>query len=317
MNHSISVIIPAYNAEAYICQTLASVAAQSRPPEQIIIVDDGSNDRTVDLITQWRHNHTNTLQLLRQKNQGVSAARNAGIHSAQGDLVAFLDADDLFLPNHLERLEQGFKRHPHIILCFADAQLFSAKGIEKPSLLAGSKIDTVAYEEQDDGFRLMCSSPYMSLLRGSYIPSSASLCSKRALEQAGLFDETIRNAEDRELWLRLSRIGVFAYYPFVLAQKRLHAKSLMHTQPPVQFQYHQFKVLQKMVDHAKELSLSAEELWHTREARLRQAHAMLYAASRDGLKSYVKACLYLTYQGFISPIQNPRHFLRALTHRRR
>ena len=316
MSQSITVIIPAYNAEVYICEALESVIAQTRPPEQIIVVNDGSNDRTADLIYEWKQNNAVPLQLLCQKNQGVSAARNAGIRSAEGDLIAFLDADDLFLSNHLELLEQAFRRHPHIILCFADAQHFSERGIVKPSILAETKINTVAYENQAAKLRLMYNSAYMSLLPGSYILPSSTLCSKRALEQVGLFDETIKNAEDRELWLRLSRIGTFAYYPFILTQKRIHAKNLSHTQHPVPFQYYQFRVLQKMLENAENLHLTAEELQYTYRVRAHHVQSLLYTASLYGPRLYIKACFYFIQRGIFSSVWNPKHFLRALVHYR-
>lgn len=317
MSHSIAVVIPAYNAASYVCEALESVVAQSRLPEQIIVVDDGSTDRTAELVSAWGRKHLQALRLLRQTNQGVSAARNAGIRCAETDLVAFLDADDLFLPNHLERLERGFERLPHIILCFADTQIFSSKGTVKHSLLTGSRIETVEYAEQEDGLRLMRESPYLSLLGGSYIPLSATLCVKRALEHIGLFDEAIRNAEDRELWLRLSRIGSFAYYPLTLARKRVHANNLQHPRHTLLFQRYQFKVLQKMIHKADELGLSAREMRHTQEAIARQVGVMLTAASRHSLMAYLRTCIFLIRRGVLSPVLNPRYLLRALALSRR
>ena len=113
-NYSIAVVIPAYNAELYICDALDSIMLQSRRPEQIIIVDDGSTDHTLERIHNWQRQYNGELCLLQQSHSGVSAARNTGIQHTTADLIAFLDADDLFLSHHLEQLERAFKNHPDL-----------------------------------------------------------------------------------------------------------------------------------------------------------------------------------------------------------
>lgn len=313
-DYGIAVIIPAYNAQLYICEALDSVAIQSRRPEQIIIVDDGSSDDTAERIREWGRQYSGELHLLQQSNQGVSAARNTGIRYATTDLVALLDADDLFLPHHLGQLERAFKNHPDILLCFGDALYFDSKDVVKPSSLVGTRLETVQYSKQKDGLRLMQGSVYISLLRGNYISPSASLASKKALERIGLFDETIRSAEDRDLWLRLSRTGAFAYYPLVVARKRVHENNLTHLRYVTQTQRYQLSVLQKMIAYAEELQLSPAERQQTREATAEQIRNMLHTASRKGLRHYCEACAYLARQGMIPPVWNAKHWLRVLAH---
>ena len=265
-DYSIAVVIPAYNAELYIGDALDNVIAQTRLPEQIIVVDDGSIDRTAERVLSWKRENFPGLILRQQNNRGVSAARNTGACHAKADLIAFLDADDLFLPHHLARLELAFKRHPELLVCFGDASYFDAQKIIRTSSLVGTRIEDVKCHEQEDGLRLMKGSVYMSLLRGNYVSMSASLVSKSALERVGLFDETIRNAEDRDLFLRLSLIGPFAYYPCIVAQKRLHENNLTHSRPVMLSMRYQFLVLQKMLDRTKKLGLSAKERTKTKEA---------------------------------------------------
>jgi len=316
-NYSIAVVIPAYNAQAYIGEALDSVSTQSRRPEQIIIVDDGSSDDTAERIREWERQYNGELHLLQQSNQGVSAARNTGIRYAKTDLVALLDADDVFLPHHLEQLERAFKNHPQILLCFGDALYFDSQGMTRSSSFVGTRLETVQYSEHEDGLRLMQGSAYVSLLWGSYIAPSASLFSKSAVERVGLFDEAIRSAEDRDLWLRLSRTGSFAYYPLVVARKRVHENNLTHLRYVTQTQRYQLSVLQKMIAYAEELQLSPAERQQTREATAEQIRNMLYTASRKGLRHYCEACVYLARQGVIFPLCNPKHLLRALISLRR
>jgi len=310
--YSIAVIVPAYNAELFIVEALDSAAAQSRRPEQIIVVDDGSSDRTADCVRKWEQHYDGELHVVQQDNRGVSAARNAGIRHAKTDLVALLDADDLLFPFHLELLERGFKNNPHILLSFGDALYFDSEHIIKGSVFAGTRIEGVQYEEQTDGVRLLRGSVYSSLLWGNYIAPSASLLLKNAAEKIGLFDEAIRSAEDRDIFLRLSRIGAFAYYPVVVARKRVHENNATHRRHMSQFNRYQLMVLQKMIDNAEELKLSVAEEQQTHVALGQQVWNMLYAESQGGLGPYFDTFMYLVRHRPIATVCNPKHFLRAI-----
>ncbi len=105
-----SVVIPLYNRERYIVRTLNSVLKQTRSPGEIVVVDDGSTDAGGQLV---KSTFGNKVKLIEQQNRGVSAARNAGIKASGGDWVAFLDADDIWLPNHLEELSRQIISFPH------------------------------------------------------------------------------------------------------------------------------------------------------------------------------------------------------------
>ncbi len=311
-DYTIAVVIPAYNAESYICEALDSVIGQSRLPEQIIVVDDGSVDGTAARVLSWRRENFPGLKLRQQGNRGVSAARNTGLRHAEADLVAFLDSDDRFLPHHLEQLEIGFKRHPELLVCFGDALRFDAHQIIKTSLLVGSRIESVEYHEEKDGLRLMKGSAYVSLLPGTYVQLSASLVSKKALERIGAFDEAIKSAEDRHLFLRLSVIGQFAYYPRVVAQKRAHDHNLTHPRNISKLNHYKLMVLQKMTDDADVLKLSAMEKEQTRAALCQQVWKMLFAGLRTGLGPFLETLMYLIRDRQLATVCNPNHFLRAI-----
>jgi len=310
-NYTIAVVIPAYNAELYICEALDSVIGQSRPPEQIIVVDDGSIDDTVARVRSWQRENFPGLVLRQQSNRGVSAARNTALRHAEADLVAFLDSDDLWLPHHLEQLEIAFKHHPELVICFGDALYFDAQQIIKTSSLVGSRIETVEYHEAKDGLRLLKGSAYASLVPGNYVSLSASLISKKALEKVGAFDEAIKSVEDRDLFLRLSAIGQFAYYPWVVAQKRLHDNNLTHPRNISEFNRYKLMVLQKMTDDADAMKLSAMAKKQTRAALGQQVWLMLFAELRAGLGPFLEALTYLIRHRQLARVCNPNHFLRA------
>ena len=311
--HTIAAVIPVYNAEAYIDETLNSVATQFRSPEQIVVINDGSTDQTMERILDWDRRRGSRLTIIEQSNKGVSAARNRGIEHCQADLIAFLDADDLWLPPHLEQLARAFEHHD-LAVCFGDALHFDDVGTVRSSSLAGTLIEDIQFHKQEDDLRLMTESPYYSLLNGNYISLSSAVVSKRALERVGGFDPAIRSAEDRDLFLRLSRFGQFAYYPRVLAQKRQHVGNLTHPRRLMSSQHYPLVVLRKMLAHAEEFELSEVEMRQTRTALADHVQTMLYHSSCQGLRPYLKTCGYLIRQGEILPVCRLRHLFRSLVY---
>ena len=112
-NYSISVVIPAYNAAEHISRTIYSVAGQTFPAKEIIVIDDGSTDSTSEVVKSFGEK----VQYIYQQNAGVSAARNAGIEAATSEWIAFLDADDLWIADKTERQVDLFSDNPEIGVC--------------------------------------------------------------------------------------------------------------------------------------------------------------------------------------------------------
>ena len=109
-SYTISAVIPAYNAEKYIARTLESVLSQTRPADEIIVVDDGSTDGTCEVVKSFGEK----VRYIHQENAGVSAARNTGIENARCELIAFLDADDEWLAEYLQIQMQLFDKNPDL-----------------------------------------------------------------------------------------------------------------------------------------------------------------------------------------------------------
>ena len=309
---SICVLIPAYNARLFLREALDSVLAQTRPPEQIIVVDDGSTDGTAQVALEWQAQRRRPMTLIRQPNRGQAAARNAGMRVAWTDLVALLDADDLFLPDHLDRLAQGFREAPESVVCFGDAEVFTASGVIRPSYVAGTRIETVPTKTRRGGLRLMTESAFSSLLWGNYIPTAATMFDRSAALRVGLFDERFRGPEDREFLLRLSRLGPFSYYPVVLARKREHGANATRPSRALQFSREQFRVSRKIQSMMGTLQLSGAERGAVRQAMADHIADMLDTASRWGPGSYLATCFFLARHGFVRALVRPRLLLRAL-----
>jgi glycosyltransferase involved in cell wall biosynthesis len=312
-NPGLAVVIPARNAAITIREALDSVAAQTRPPDQIVIVDDGSSDRTVPLVHEWSRRRDVPLQVVQQLPRGVAAARNTALRYVHAELVALLDADDLMLPHHLEQAERAFELVPELVLCFADVEVYAFERLIEPSFLDGKAIGSLQFDEHEGGLRVLRSSPYSSLLRGNYVPVSTTVLRKSAVERIGLYDESFINAADRDLNLRLSRSGRFGYYPEVAGHKRTGDDHLSHPCHVLTAQRHRLGVLEKMARSARALALSSDEIDRTRAARDVHLREMLYTASERGLSTYLETGSFLASKGFVRRVFSPRHVARACT----
>ena len=205
----ISVIIPTYNRRVQIEQAIASVFAQNYDDIELIIVDDGSSDDTlVWLDTNFSDHRLRVLQNTRKK--GPAGARNTGLLAATGDLVAFLDSDDVFLPGHLAESCEVFTRFPQVGLVFGKA-IYEQNG--RPVDYMGPnferKLACAATLHADPQLRIFDDNYFTHLLEfGCYFNLSTVVV--RCAAARALMNEELRIAEDYEFWCRLSRTLRFA-----------------------------------------------------------------------------------------------------------
>lgn len=190
----ITVVIPLYNKEAEIERAIRSVAGQRVAPYEIIVVDDGSTDRSAQLVEQMQIEH---LRLIRQSNRGVSAARNRGIEAATTRWVALLDGDDYWRPDYLSTICTLMERYPD---CGAYATAFDILNGEQ---LTPAKTPTT--EGPVDFFEA-------SMHHYVLIPSSTTL-DRELVRSLGGFPEGMRMGEDQYLWTRLARRAAVAFSP--------------------------------------------------------------------------------------------------------
>lgn len=181
----ISIIIPLYNKEHFIAQTLNSVLNQTYTDFEVIIVNDGSTDKSVDIVLGFNDKRIN---IVNQVNKGVSAARNTGIKLAKGDYIAFLDADDEWHPEFLEKMHKLAMTYPNNSV-FCTGQ----KNRPIPTLSQGVSVveDYCKY---------------------NYIYATGCvLIRTQLLKEVGLFREGIQLGEDRDMWLRINCKDVTIY----------------------------------------------------------------------------------------------------------
>jgi glycosyltransferase involved in cell wall biosynthesis len=195
----VSVIIPTYNRGWILHEALESVLAQDYTDFELIVVDDGSTDRTPAVLQRYgRH-----LRLLNQKNRGVSAARNRGITAARGNLITFLDSDDLWLPGKLKTQVDFFQNHPEALICQTE-EIWIRKGV---------RVNPAKRHRKPSG---MIFEPSLHLC---LVSPSAVMVRRRLFEQVGMFDESLPACEDYDLWLRVG-----CRYPIHLIESPLVVK---------------------------------------------------------------------------------------------
>lgn len=226
MNNLVSVIIPAYNAEKFISEALDSVFAQTYRPIEVIVIDDGSTDRTAEIVKDYSIVKINKtiktditkieLRYLYQENGGPSKARNTGIKAAKGEYIAFLDADDLWMSDKIEKQIQLFKKDPKIDVIFTDVKIVRFKN--------GKMEDVFMFKNQNlnkdfFGHDYIVLNPLEKLLKMNFIPTSSVMAKKICFEGV-LFDEQRRYAEDWELWLKMSVLFNFGYINEVCVHKK-------------------------------------------------------------------------------------------------
>ena len=213
---AVSVIIPAYNAADFIAEAVETVRAQTFRDYEIIVVDDGSSDGTADVVRRLG----GEVRYHRQPNGGVASARNAGLELSRGDLVCFLDSDDLWLPEKLAMQTAFMAAHPDIGLLFADATESHGDVVQKESILATMQCGTEATSQApiEDAFR--------KLLVENFVPTSSVMLRRSCVTTAGPFDVALQNVEDRDMWLRVAAHFPIACLPQRLVRKRSHGANI-------------------------------------------------------------------------------------------
>jgi glycosyltransferase involved in cell wall biosynthesis len=205
----VSVIIPAYNAAPFIKETLDSVFAQTYPLYQVIVVNDGSPDtpELEQVLAPYMHRVT----YIKQENRGSSSARNAGLRAAAGDLVACLDADDIWNPDYLDEQTRFLREHPEYDLVYCNARIFG---------------DSI-YDGRE----------YMDICPSKGEATAAAIISRRChvfvsvtartpALRAVAFDESLRRCEDFDCWIRFTAAGYrIGYHRKVLVLYRKHGAS--------------------------------------------------------------------------------------------
>ncbi len=204
---NVSVIVPAYRSAQTIGRTLASIARQTTRPREVIVVDDGSDDGTANVARSFANQMNGIdLQVIEQENSGAGAARNRALGAASGDRIAFLDADDEWLPEKLQRslavmAETGAGLVSHNFIMVKDG--------------SETAIDCARHFQGHPA-------PFVSLYLRGNIATSTVLVERHLIDQAGGFDIGLRSGQDIDLWLTITGRKDVAFHIFDEALTRYH-----------------------------------------------------------------------------------------------
>lgn len=285
---STSVILPTYNCGRFIAEAIESILGQTLPPDQIIIVDDGSTDNTEHVVRRFNDSR---IEYIKQRNGGVSNARNTALSVARGEYIAFLDADDRWRPAYLERMHTLLASDPGAACAIANFVRF-----EHPSgrLLADqfTYYPELARPEPGSFVTIPKQKAFSVLVSCGEIPAfTPVMMFRRAMLDPIRFDTTLRLCEDTTFVLQVFMRGAVIYTDEVLADVRRHDSNC--SRDVAEMSIHKLRALQALAPHVTGV------------------HA---AAFHDRLvKAYIDAALYRVRSGW----QHYREGLRIPGSRRR
>jgi GT2 family glycosyltransferase len=279
----VSVVIPVHNPGEYVREAIASVLAQTEPRLEVIVVDDASTGDDVG----WTKALDPRIKLLRLPRSGVSVARNVGIQVAEAAMIAFLDQDDVWCPEKLERQLDGL-RTQDVVLSHTGFSLIDGDGTAI-------------------GPGYGCAVGYDDMLRGEMgVLCSSTVVCKDAIVRVGGFSPVLRKQQDLDLFLRLAQFGRFHYVPDELVRYRLHGSNasqeywLTAREMLATFRLHGV---------AGGRSTSRALRQGRRRARRNYAYQAIDAArDRSATPSPKDAALALTHAGLLSPLTLVRAF---------
>jgi glycosyltransferase involved in cell wall biosynthesis len=186
---TVSVVIPVYNNEAFIAAAVKSVLSQTRPPMEIIVVDDGSTDGTAAVLESFR----DSIRYVYQQNRGEPSARNRGIRESTSKYIAFLDGDDLWHSDKLELQMTYLQEHPNCSLVYSDMSTFDENGVIDASVKNRLRMSL-------PGGRI-----FPALFMTALFGSGSVVLRRECFNKVGYFDEDLLVGSDYEMWLRIAR----------------------------------------------------------------------------------------------------------------
>jgi len=199
INVKISAILTTYDRADMVVEALESVLSQQHMPDEIIVVDDGSTDESLNRLQPYKKQ----IKVITQKNAGISAARNTGINAAQHDWITFLDSDDLWKPGKLKLQKQELEQNPEYKICYTNEEWRKN----------GKWMNQKKVHQKHSGWI------YDKCLPLCIISPSSVVIHRSVFERTGLFDENLPACEDYDLWLRIT-----ALYPVLYIDEKLIIK---------------------------------------------------------------------------------------------
>lgn len=285
---TVDVIIASYNAAKYLPAAIESVISQIFEDWRILLVDDGSTDTTAEVVDPFQRRLGDKLKYIKQENAGVSAARNAALRVSTADFVALLDADDVWLPGRLSDSLKVFDDRPKAGLTYGLIRFMDPEG-----RLGSTWEGNLAHAEGNIA-------PYI-YMRTVELPSPSITVRKKCIDEIGLFDESLRVTEDRDLWLRIALRYEVAFVPQVLALYRRSPSSL--STDPDRMLHAQIKFIRKNYGAPgcgllrRQAALARSYKQHAENLKMRGQRLAALQSSLHALSLYPLSINYYTTAG--------------------
>ena len=214
---TVSTILPNYNYARFIGETIESVMKQTYTDHELIIVDDGSTDNSIEVISSYEARYPGRIRLVKKANGGLPSARNAALALCRGQFIAFLDSDDLWHEDYLRTMVSFFEQNPDAVAAYANAELFDSDSGRTLGHWFGPRSFRTAYSGR-------CADKLFT--RGNFIPIVTAMIRREVLDKVGVFDEHYRVGEDWDFWLRVASRFDIHYIDRSLCRIRRHPKNL-------------------------------------------------------------------------------------------
>lgn len=238
----VSVVIPTYNRAGIICETIDNVFQQTYRDFELIVVDDGSTDDTQSRLLQYG----NRIQVIRQENRGPAVARNRGARAARGEILAFQDSDDLWMPTKLERQVSVLETDSSLPCCLSNIALGVVDGKEFTSFA-----QSLIYPKHDEGIWLNVA----DVLATRFLLFTQAVAIRREVfQKLGGFDESLRYLEDYDLPLRLSFMGPWGFIrePMVTYRKGSSSSfSQAALNDPITLKHCELRICERMLSEVR------------------------------------------------------------------
>jgi glycosyltransferase involved in cell wall biosynthesis len=287
----VSVIIPTYNSAATLVRALDSVVTQTVPPYETLVVDDCSSDETVAVAGAYADRGVRIVPL--SKRSGAAGARNEGIKAARGELIAFLDSDDEWLPTKLEKQLRVLDADDRLSLVFCSSTLFSPEGKDLGDIYGGH-VPTVGPDA------------WKALLVTNFIATPSVLTRRAQLLSLGGFDTKLKIGEDQDMWIRLALAGDVGFEPESLVRVHERQNSLSNWNLDEQL-YYTLPMIERHV-HSLSGRLTKAEIREIRGERIGRLGRNAYARGEriKGTRMVLEATL-LGYR----PVENLYYLMTA------
>lgn len=209
MKGLVSVIVPVYNRAHLVAETIESILLQTYQPVEIILINDGSSDGSLAVLREYESRYPKWIRVVDQPNQGQTVARNNGIKVAQGQFIAFLDSDDLWVKDKLERQIPRFE--PGVGLVYSGTEIIDEAG------------QTVRFEPADE---TMSGYIYPQLLIKNRMTGGTVVVTADSLSRVGFFSTDFQAAENWDLWLRICKVYSTRVVSDPLVKYRIHCNNM-------------------------------------------------------------------------------------------